>query len=144
MKDESESPPATEHDSHSQPAKTALHPFFPCPTCGAMYDSAERAELCAAVAPEPEQIPRGTIVEVSEAHAAATGPGYVRKSFLLGLDDPRGPVHARIYRASFIWGSADFRLGELTVRGPATEAEWSAEIENHSTGSGSDWVDPER
>jgi hypothetical protein len=109
-----------------------------------MYDSAERAAACAAVAPEPEEIPPGTIVEVSQEHAAATGPGYVRKSYLLGLDDPRGPAHARIYRASFVWGSADFRMGELAVRGPATEAEWRAEIETHSTGSSSDRVDPAR
>jgi hypothetical protein len=53
----------------------------------------------------------------------------VRTSYLLGLADPRGPAHARIYRASFLWGRADFRYGELTVRGPATEAEWRAEIE---------------
>jgi hypothetical protein len=137
MKDESDLPGNEDDFSDDRPAKTTLHPssfiLHPsqCPLCGSLYASAERAEQCAAVAPEPEKIPPGTIVEVSEEHAAATGPGYVRKSFLLGLDDPRGPVHARIYRASFVWGSADFRMGELAVRGPATEAEWRAEIENH-------------
>jgi hypothetical protein len=98
-----------------------------------MYDSAERAERCAAAPVEPEEIPPGTIVDVPGQDAAATGPGLVRNSYLLGLDDPRGAAHARIYRASFIWGRADFRAGELVVRGPATEAEWRAEIENRET-----------
>jgi hypothetical protein len=102
---------------------------FPCLVCGSMYDSSERAAQCAAVAPEPERIAPNTIVEVPEPDAATTGPGLVRRSYLLGLDDPRGPAHARLYRASFLWGSADFRFGDLAVRGPSTEAEWRAEIE---------------
>jgi len=101
----------------------------PCSVCGSIYRTADEASRCERAPVEPERISPGTIVEVSPEDAPATGPGYVRTSYLLGLDDPRGPAHTRMYRASFLWGRADFRFGELSVRGPATEAEWRAEIE---------------
>ena len=58
-----------------------------------------------------------------------TGLGWVRKSFLLGLDDPRGQAHLRLYRASFLWGRADLIASDLEPLGPATEAEWRAAVE---------------
>jgi hypothetical protein len=45
-------------------------------------------------------------------------------SYLLGLDDPRGEAHVRIYRASFLWGRADFKVDEFESLGEVSEAEW--------------------
>jgi hypothetical protein len=99
-----------------------------CPVCGTVYDDEERAARCAAVRAEPEEIAPGTLVEVRGA-APATGPGLIARSFLLGLDDPRGEAHTRFYRANFLWGRADLRAADLIARGPATEAEWRAAVE---------------
>src|SRR6185369_5620177 len=103
-----------------------------CPVCDSQYDSAERAARCAAIAARPEEIPPRTLVEARGAHSA-TGPGWVTRSFLIGLDDPRGEAHSRLYRTSFIWGRADLTAADLIVRGPATEAEWRAAVEAHGS-----------
>ena len=94
-----------------------------CPVCGSVYESAEEAGRCALAPAPPEAIPPGTLVEAAGA-AAETGAGYLTRSFLIGLDDPRGPAHTRLYRVNFLWGRADFRAEELVSHGPATEAEW--------------------
>ena len=99
-----------------------------CPVCGTVYDAADRAARCASVPPAPEEVPAGTLVEARGA-ARATGPGLVRGSFLLGLEDPRGATHARLYRTSFIWGRADLGVDEIDVKRPATEAEWREAVE---------------
>src|SRR5689334_9654550 len=100
-----------------------------CEVCGSIYTDAEQALACEAVAPDPEVIPPDTLVEVVDG-AAETGPGQVTRSFLLGLGDPRGAAHSRFYRARFLWGTADFRAGDLRSLGPATEAEWREAVEN--------------
>ena len=104
-----------------------------CSVCGSMYASAEEAARCALVPAPPEEIPPGTLVEAAGA-APETGPGYLTRSFLIGLDDPRGPAHTRFYRVSFLWGRADFRAEELVSHGPATEAEWREAVHRGSIG----------
>lgn len=94
-----------------------------CPVCGSIYESQEEAARCAAVPAPPEEIPPGTLVEARDA-APETGAGYLTRSFLVGLDDPRAPVHTRFYRVSFLWGRADFRAEEIVSHGPTTEDEW--------------------
>lgn len=93
-----------------------------------MYTSRDLATACEAHEVEPETIERGTLVR-PRGTGPGTGLGWVRRSFLIGMDDPRGPAHTRFYRANFLWGSADFRAGDLESLGPATEAEWRAAVE---------------
>jgi hypothetical protein len=96
-----------------------------CSVCGAFYDDPETARACAAAPAEPEEIAVGALVEVTGEQC---GPGWVVSSFLLGVGDPRGATHERLYRARFLWGQADFHRGQLLDRGPATEAEWRAAL----------------
>ena len=106
-----------------------LGPFaFVCEVCGSVYTDRDRAGACEVFPAEPETIAPGTLVRAREA-GPATGLGWVTKSYLLGLDDPRGQAHIRLYRASFLWGRADLRDNELEALGPATEAEWRAAVE---------------
>ena len=72
---------------------------------------------------QAETLVRGTLVRPVAA-GEGTGLGWVTGSFLLGLEDPRGEAHVRFYRASFLWGRADFRAGDLESLGPATQSEW--------------------
>jgi hypothetical protein len=99
-----------------------------CRVCGAIYPREEEARQCEAFAVRPEEIPARTLVEARGA-APETGLGLVTGSFLLGLGDPRGEAHTRLFRVNFIWGRADFRAEDLIPRGPATEAEWRALVE---------------
>ena len=104
-------------------------PFaFACEVCGSVYSDRDLAGACEVFPAEPETIAPGTLVRAREA-GPATGLGRVASSFLLGLEDPRGQAHIRLYRASFLWGRADFRESELESLGPATEAEWRAAVE---------------
>ena len=104
-------------------------PFaFECEVCGSVYTERDLAASCELFPAEPETIAPGTLVRAREA-GPGTGLGWVTASFLLGLDDPRGQAHIRLYRASFLWGRADFREYELEPLGPATEAEWRAAVE---------------
>ena len=104
-------------------------PFaFECEVCGSVYTDRDLAGRCEVFPAEPETIAPGTLVRAREG-GTGTGLGWVRKSFLLGLEDPRGPVHLRLYRASFLWGRADLRAADLEPLGPATEAEWRAAVE---------------
>jgi hypothetical protein len=104
-------------------------PFaFQCEVCGSVYSDRDLAGACEVFPAEPETIPPGTLVRAREG-GPGTGLGWVKKSYLLGLEDPRGQAHIRLYRASFLWGSADFRAGDLEPLGPATEAEWRAAVE---------------
>jgi len=104
-------------------------PFaFECEVCGSVYADRDLAGTCEVFPAEPETIAPGTLVRAREG-GAGTGLGWVTKSFLLGLDDPRGQAHLRLYRASFLWGRADFREQDLEPLGPATEAEWRAAVE---------------
>lgn len=96
---------------------------FLCDVCGSIYADATEAVRCASTAEESESICRGTLVRPVAA-GAGTGLGWVTGSYLLGLDDPRGEAHVRHYRANFLWGRADFRLGELESLGVVSEAEW--------------------
>jgi hypothetical protein len=108
---------------------TSTGPFaFACDVCGSVYTDRDRAGACEAFPAEPEEIAPGTLVRAREA-GPATGLGWLKRSYLLGLDDPRGQAHIRLYRAAFLWGSADFRVGELEPLGPASEAEWRAAVE---------------
>jgi hypothetical protein len=100
-----------------------------CPACGSVYASEDDARRCGALPVPPEELGPGTLVEAKGA-AAETGPGLVGGSYLLGLGDPRGEAHTRLYRVSFIWGRADFRAADLVARGHATEAEWRALVES--------------
>jgi hypothetical protein len=105
-----------------------LGPFaFVCEVCESVYTDRDLAGACEVFPAEPETIAPGTLVRARDA-GPATGLGWVTKSFLLGLDDPRGQAHIRLYRASFLWGRADLRYYELESLGPATEAEWRAAI----------------
>lgn len=101
---------------------------FECEVCGSVYTDRDLAGACEVFPAEPDAIPAGTLVRAREA-GPGTGLGRVTASFLLGLDDPRGQAHIRLYRASFLWGRADFRVHELEPLGPATEAEWRAAVE---------------
>jgi len=104
-------------------------PFaFTCEVCDSVYDDRDLAGACEVFPAEAETIAPGTLVRAREA-GPATGLGRVTGSFLLGLEDPRGPAHIRLYRASFLWGRADFRAPELEPLGPATDAEWRAAVE---------------
>src|SRR5512145_2726919 len=94
-----------------------------CVVCGSVYPDQAVADRCASAPAEAESIVRGTLVRPVAA-GAGTGLGWVTGSFLLGLDDPRGDAHTRLYRANFLWGRADFRLGELESLGEVTEAAW--------------------
>jgi hypothetical protein len=96
---------------------------FICDVCGSVYPEKEVAERCASVLAEPEALERGMLVRPVAA-GDGTGLGWVTGSFLLGLDDPRGGAHVRFYRASFLWGRADFIVGDLEPLGVVTEAEW--------------------
>ncbi len=104
-------------------------PFaFECEVCGSVYTDRDLAGACEVFPAEPETIPAGTLVR-AKSGGAGTGLGWLTKSFLLGLDDPRGQAHIRLYRANFLWGRADFRADDLEPLGPATEAEWRAAVE---------------
>ena len=106
-----------------------LGPFaYACEVCGTVYSDRDLAGACEVFPAEPETIPPRTLVRARHG-GPGTGLGYVTKSFLLGLEDPRGQAHIRLYRANFLWGRADFRAGELEPLGPATEAEWRAAVE---------------
>lgn len=83
-----------------------------CAVCGSVYPDPADAVRCRAFPAEADELARGTLVRVRAA-GAGTGLGWVRGSFLLGLDDPRGAPHTRFYRANFLWGRADFRIGDL-------------------------------
>jgi len=108
---------------------TEIGPFaFACDTCGSVYSDRDRAVVCESIPAEPETIAAGSMVRAREG-GAGTGLGRTTGSFLLGLDDSRGEAHIRLYRASFLWGRADFRASELESLGPATEAEWRAAVE---------------
>jgi len=103
-------------------------PFaFSCEACGSVYMDRDRALACESIPVEEEAIPAGMLVRAVGA-GANTGLGRTTASFLLGLDDPRGQVHIRLYRASFLWGRADFRREELEVLRPATDEEWRAAV----------------
>lgn len=101
---------------------------FACGVCGAVYPDSAQAQTCESFPVEPETVQPGTMIRVGNASAHA-GPGLVSTSFVLGLDDPRGEAHTRYYRASFLWGRADFRLDEFEVVGPATHQEWREAVE---------------
>ena len=104
-------------------------PFaFSCEVCGSIYTDRDLAGACEVFPAEPDEIPPGTLVRAREG-GAGTGLGRVTTSYLLGLEDPRGQAHIRLYRASFLWGRADFRASDLESLGPATEAEWRAAVE---------------
>ena len=94
-----------------------------CAVCGSVYPAKETADRCASSPTEPEMLEKGTLVRPVAA-GEGTGVGWLTGSYLLGLDDPRGEAHTRVYRANFLWGRADFRLGELESLGVVTEAEW--------------------
>lgn len=96
---------------------------FLCAVCGSVYPDQGVAERCEAIVAETEVHVRGTLVRPVDA-GEGTGLGWVTGSYLLGLDDPRGDAHVRLYRASFLWGRADFRVGEIESLGVVTEAEW--------------------
>jgi hypothetical protein len=96
---------------------------FICAGCGSVYSAKEVAEPCESTPAEPETLARGTLVRPVAA-GEGTGLGWVTGSFLLGLDDPRGEAHVRFYRASFLWGRADFRAADLESLGTVSEAEW--------------------
>ena len=107
---------------------TEIGPFaFACDACGSVYTDRDRAVVCESFPVEPEAIAPGCLVRAVEG-GPGTGLGRTSGSFLLGLDDPRGEAHIRLYRASFLWGRADFRASELESLGPATDAEWRAAV----------------
>jgi hypothetical protein len=88
-----------------------------------VYAEQRLVEQCEGAAAEPEALFRGTLVRPVAA-GEGTGLGWVTGSFLLGIGDPRGDAHARFYRASFLWGRADFSVDDLESLGVVTEAEW--------------------
>lgn len=94
-----------------------------CDVCGSVYADAGIAAACAGHEPEAETIATGSLVRPLDA-GAGTGLGWVTGSFLLGMGDPRGEAHVRYYRASFLWGRADFLASDLEAIGVVTESEW--------------------
>ena len=96
---------------------------FVCAVCGSVYPERSLLEQCEATAAEPGVYVRGTLIRPIGA-GGGTGLGWLTGSYLLGLDDPRGEVHVRIYRANFLWGRADFKVDEFESLGEVCEAEW--------------------
>lgn len=96
---------------------------YVCDVCGSVYPSAEQKRACVERPADPEVLECGSLVRPIDA-GSGTGLGWLTGSYLLGLDDPRGEAHERLYRASFLWGRADFKAADLESLGVVSESEW--------------------